>query len=188
MTTILPPKKSKDKNRRRIRDVPVPCHLQLSLVVDVALGAQQLGQQHRAAGGTPEGCVGSGRRTYSHTACRAAAVRWRQPCRPPAYDPAWSGAGFPPQSSAGTAWGEGRFSSWARPEKLAQHSLISSMVGLFSPKRMKQAAIWPLLQATRKHWAVMAGPSALTILSPSMWPQSFSGSCSDFSSSPPSRG
>ena len=73
--------------------------------------------------------------------------------------------------------------------KVATPNLLEASVLLGKEVRttddMKQAAIWPLLQATRKHWAVMAGPSALTILSPSIWPQSFSGSCSDFSSSPP---
>ena len=50
---------------------------------------------------------------------------------------------------------------------------------------MNTAAMWPSWQATRKHWAVMDGPSALTILPSSTRPHSFSGSCSLFSSSPP---
>ena len=38
---------------------------------------------------------------------------------------------------------------------------------------MKQAAICPSEQGTRRHCAVMEGSVALTIRSPSIWPQSF---------------
>ena len=79
---------------------------------------------------------------------------------------------------------EGSSSSWARPLKFFQVSLISSIEGLLR-KVTNTAAVWPSETGTRRHWAVMAGPAALTILPSSTLPQTFRGSCSLFSSSPP---
>ena len=81
---------------------------------------------------------------------------------------------------------EGSFSSWARPEKPAQSALICASVGLQpSLNFIKQAAMCPSWQATRKHWAVMEGPWASVSFPSSTEPHSFMGSRSLFSSSPP---
>ena len=58
------------------------------------------------------------------------------------------------------------------------------MDGVLS-KEQNTAAMWPLEAGTRRHCAVMAGFSALAMWSPSTLPQTFMGSCSLFSSSPP---
>ena len=74
-----------------------------------------------------------------------------------------------------------------RAFKFRPDFLISSIAGFFS-KVAKTAAVCPSETGTRRHWEVMTGLSALTMTPFSICPQSFKGSCSLFSSSPPMYG